>query len=139
MTMFITGGTSSIGRILVRELAAQGVPMRVMVRKNSNRFMLEYPEVTFVDGDVNNVDAIRKRMEECRFVTHMAAIVGHNVPEAEWWRVNRDGSRNVLQAAHDLLVDSVVQVSSLSVLGYTQPGEIADETRPIDFAARAGR
>ena len=132
MTMFITGGTSSIGRILVRELASQGVPMHVMVRKTSNRTMLEFPGVTFVDGDVNNADALKEGMQGCQSVTHMAAIVGHNVPEAEWWRVNRDGSRNVLQAAYDLHVDSVVQVSSISVLGYTYPGEMADETRPID-------
>jgi dihydroflavonol-4-reductase len=132
MTMFITGGTSSIGRILVRELASQGVPTRVMVRRSSNRQVLELPGVTFVDGDVTDAAAVRKGMEGCQTVTHLAAIVGHNVPEAEWWRVNRDGSRNVLQAAHDLHVDSLVQVSTISVLGYTQPGEIADETRPIE-------
>lgn len=132
MVMFITGGTSSIGRVLVKELAVKGIPMRVMVRKNSNRSLLEFPGVTFVDGDVTDIDAIRKGMEGCQLVTHLAAIVGHNVPEAEWWRVNRDGSRNVLQAAHELHVDSMVQVSSLSVLGSTQPGETADETRPID-------
>ncbi len=132
MAMFITGGTSSIGRVLVRELAAKGIPMRVMVRKNSNRSMLEFPEVTFVDGDVTDADAIRKGMEGCQFATHLAAIVGHNVPEAEWWRVNRDGSRNVLQAAYDLHVDSIVQVSTLSVLGHTRLGETADESRPID-------
>jgi dihydroflavonol-4-reductase len=132
MTMFITGGTSSIGRILVKELASQGVPMHVMVRKNSNRSILDFPEVAFVNGDVTDADAIRKGMEGCQFVTHMAAIVGHNVPEADWWRVNRDGSRNVLQAAHDLHVASVVQVSSMSVFGHTQPGEMADETRTID-------
>lgn len=131
MTMFITGGTSSIGRVLVRELSAKGIPVRVMVRKNSNRSLLEFPKVTFVDGDVTDADAVRKGMEGCQSVTHLAAIVGHNVPEAEWWHVNRDGSRNVLQAAYDLQV-GVVLVSSLSVLGNTQPGEIADETRPID-------
>jgi dihydroflavonol-4-reductase len=132
MTMFITGGTSSIGRILVRELAAKGVPMHVLVRGNSNRSLLDFLGVTFADGDVTDAEAVRKGMEGCRSVTHMAAIVGHNVPEAEWWRVNRDGSRNVLQAALDLHVDSMVQVSSISVLGHTQPGETADETRPID-------
>lgn len=132
MTIFITGGTSSIGRVLVKEFAVKGIPMHVMVRKNSNRSMLEFPEVTFVEGDVTDADTLRKGMEGCQFVTHLAALVGHNVPEAEWWRVNRDGSRNVLQAAHDLHVDSVVQVSSISALGYTQPGEIADETRPIE-------
>src|SRR6266542_302174 len=132
MTMFITGGTSSIGRILVKELASQGVPMRVMVRQSSNRSLLEFPEVTFVDGDVTDADAIRRGMEGCQWVTHLAALVGHDAPEAEWWRVNQDGSRNVLQVAHDLGVDSMVQVSSISALGHTQPGEIADETRPID-------
>jgi dihydroflavonol-4-reductase len=132
MTMFITGGTSSIGRILVKELAVKGIHMRVMIRKSSKWNMLELPGVTFVEGDVTDLKTIQRGMEGCHSVTHMAAIVGHNVPEAEWWQVNRDGSRNVLQAAYDLHVNSVVQVSSLSVLGYTQPGEIADEGRPID-------
>ena len=94
--------------------------------------VLEFPQVTFVEGDVTDPDAIRKGMAGCQNVNHLAAIVGHNVPEAEWWRVNRDGSRNVLQAAYELHVDSLVQVSSLSVLGFTRPGETADESRPID-------
>ena len=117
MTMFITGGTSSIGRVLIKKVSAKGTPMHVMVRQSSNRTILEFPGVTFVEGDVTDLNAVRKGMEGCQSVTHLAAIVGHNVPEAEWWRVNRDGSRNVLQAASDLHLDSAVQVSSLSVLG----------------------
>jgi len=132
MTMFITGGTSSIGRVLVKELSARGIPARLLVRKSSNRAALELPGVTFIEGDVTDADAVRRGMEGCQSATHLAAVVGHNVPEAEWWRVNREGSRNVLQAAYDLHLDSLVQVSSLSVLGTTRPGEIADETRPID-------
>ena len=132
MTIFITGGTSSIGRVLVKELALKGMPVRVLVRKSSNRSMLELPGVTLVEGDVTDVHAIRKGMAGCQFVTHLAANVGHNLPEAEWWRINRDGSRNVLQAAYDLHVESFVQVSTISVLGNTQAGEIADETRPIE-------
>jgi nucleoside-diphosphate-sugar epimerase len=71
-------------------------------------------------------------MEGCKRVTHLAAIVGYNLPESEWWRVNRDGTRNVLEAAQYTGVESMVQVSSLSVLGHTEPGELADESRPID-------
>jgi len=134
MTMFITGGTSSIGRVLVKELAKAGTPMRVLVRKTSNKNGLELPGVEFVYGDVTDPDAVRKGMENCRSVVHMAAVVGQNVPEAEWWRVNRDGSRNVLQAAFDLGVESFVQVSTLSVFRSTQPGETADETRPIEVS-----
>lgn len=133
MTMFITGGTSSIGRILVKHLAAQGIPMRVLVRQNSKPGFLALPGVEFVQGDVTDAQAIRRGMEGCDQATHLAAIVGHNVPESEWWRVNREGSRNVLEAARALGLSGLVQVSSLSVLGFTEPGETADETRPIDM------
>jgi dihydroflavonol-4-reductase len=132
MTLFVTGGTSSIGRVLIKELAKGGTPMRVLVRQTSNRDGLDLPGVEFVPGDVTDPESVRRGMEGCTHVTHLAAIVGHNLPESEWWRVNRDGSRTVLQAAFDLGVASMVQVSSLSVLGYTEPGEIADESRPID-------
>jgi nucleoside-diphosphate-sugar epimerase len=132
MTMFVTGGTSSIGRVLVKEISDRGLPVRALVRRNSRREVLDFPGVTFADGDVTDPEAVRRGMEGCQTVTHMAAVVGQNLPETEWWQVNRDGARNVLQAAFEQKVDSMVQVSSLSVLGYTQPGETADESRPID-------
>lgn len=132
MTTFVTGGTSSIGRVLIKTLAGQQEPVRVLVRKSSNRQGIELPGVEFVYGDVTDPEAVRRGMTGCDRVTHMAAVVGSNVPEAEWWRVNRDGTRQVLQAALDLGVGSLVQVSSISVLGPTAPGETADESRPVD-------
>jgi dihydroflavonol-4-reductase len=132
MSLFITGGTSSIGRVLVKSWAAQGQTLRVLVRQNSDRSDLVLPGVEFVFGDVTDAGSVYAGMEGCEAVVHMAAIVGHDVPEEQWWRVNRDGSRNVLAAAAELGVQRMVQVSSLSVLGHTAPGEMADETRPID-------
>ncbi len=134
MTTFLTGGTSSIGRVLIKECSRQGEPLKVLVRPTSNRDGLDLPGVTFVHGDVTDMQSVLSGMQGCDRVTHMAAVVGGGVPEAEWWRVNRDGTRNVLQAARDLGIASMVQVSSMSVLGHTQPGETADETRPIDPA-----
>jgi nucleoside-diphosphate-sugar epimerase len=132
MKTFITGGTSSIGRVLVKEMSLAGQEMRVLVRRSSNLTGLELPGVEFVHGDVTDVESVRAGMQACQRVTHLAAIVGHNVPETEWWRVNRDGSQIVLHAAHEAGVESMVQVSSLSVLGHTEPGETADESRRID-------
>lgn len=132
MTLFITGGTSSIGRVLIKELAKKGAAMRVLARPTSDRSGLDLPGVEFVPGDVTDLEAVRRGMQGCDQVVHLAAVVGHHAPEAEWWRVNRGGSRNVLQAAFDLGVTSMVQVSSISVLGNTEAGEMADESRPID-------
>lgn len=132
MKTFITGGTSSIGRVLVQMVSQRGETARVLVRKSSNLKSLDLPGIEFAYGDVTDSQAVRQAMEGCDRVTHLAAIVGHNVPESEWWRVNRDGTRNVLQSALELGLSSMVQVSSISVLGPTQPSETADETRPVD-------
>jgi nucleoside-diphosphate-sugar epimerase len=106
--------------------------MCVLVRKTSNTNGLDLPGVRFVYGDVTDRNSVLTGMKGCQHVVHMAAIVGHNVPEEVWWHVNRDGCKLVLEIALDLEVESVVQVSSLSVLGNTEPGELADESRPID-------
>ncbi len=86
MTILITGGTSSIGRVLVKELAREGQQMRILARKTSNREGLTLPGVDFVYGDVTDPESIREGMKDCDCVYHLAAIVGYNVPEAEWWR-----------------------------------------------------
>ncbi len=132
MTTCITGGTSSIGRVLIKALARGGEKVRVLARPTSDRRGLELPGVEFVFGNVTDPEAVRRGIEGCEQVCHLAAIVGHRAPVSEWWRVNRDGSRNVLRAALDMGVKSMVQVSSLSVLGPTAPGEVADESRPVD-------
>ncbi|MBN1147542.1 MAG: NAD-dependent epimerase/dehydratase family protein [Anaerolineales bacterium] len=132
MTTFITGGSSSIGRVLIKEMAREGEKVKVLARPSSNLSGLDLPGVEFIYGDVTDPQAVKEAMQGCEHVTHMAAVVGQQVAEETWWRVNRDGSRNVLQAARELDVRSLVQVSTISVLGPTQAGEIADESRAVD-------
>jgi len=132
MTTFITGGTSSIGRIMVKQLSDQGEPLKVLVRSSKRKDLLPFPGIEFIEGDVSNPESLVLGMRGCDKVTHMAAVVGGNTPESVWYAVNVEGTRNVLEAARLSGVKSYVQVSSLSVLGHTQPGECADESRPID-------
>jgi len=129
---FVTGGTSSIGRVLVRALAQDGEAVRVLVRPGSDRAGLELPGVEFVPGDVTDPVSVRQGMAGCERVFHLAAVVGAQQPEAVWWQVNREGTRHVLAAALALGVGSMVQVSTLAVLGPTAPGEMADERRLVD-------
>jgi dihydroflavonol-4-reductase len=135
MAIFITGGTSSIGRVLITRLAQEKEVVRVLVRPTSDRRGLERPGIEFVPGDVTDPASVRRGMTGCDRVIHMAAIVGGGVPDETWWKVNRDGTRAVLQAALDLDVRSMVQVSSIGVLGDTAPGEMADERRSIDVSS----
>ena len=79
MKMFITGRTSSIECVLLREISKQGMSARVLVRSSSNLSVLNLPGIDFVYGDVTNIDSVRRGMEGCQLGTHLAAIVGQNV------------------------------------------------------------
>lgn len=138
MTHFITGATSSIGKILVREALARGENVRAFVRRTSCREGLEVPGVEFALGDVTDYGSLLAGMRGASRVTHLAAAVGADIPEAEWWSITRDGAANVLRAAGELGVASFVGVSSLSVLGDTAPGELRDETGLPDPASYSG-
>jgi dihydroflavonol-4-reductase len=133
MTTFITGGTTPLGRVLVKELVRQGEALRILVRPDSKRAGLELPGVAFVRGDITDPVAVRKGLTGCDRICHLAGISGRRHTDDEIWRVNRDGTKNVLQAALDMRVESVVLVSSLAALGPTQ-GEEPQEDRLIDPA-----
>jgi nucleoside-diphosphate-sugar epimerase len=135
MTTFITGGTTPLGRVVVKELVRQGEALRILVRPNSERAGLELPGVAFVRGDIADPVAVRKGLTGCDRICHIAAVTGLRHADAEVWRVNCDGTQNLLQATRDMHVSSVVQVSSLTVFGPTTGERPADESKPIDPAA----
>lgn len=129
MTTFITGATTSLGRVLVRELVRQGEAVRLLVQTESNRFGLELPSVAFIRGDITDAVAVRKGITGCDRVCHLLEQADP-LSDAMLWRVQREGTRNVLQAAQDLHVSSIVQISSAAVLGPTRGAEAVDEDHP---------
>jgi nucleoside-diphosphate-sugar epimerase len=126
MTTFITGATTSLGRVLVRELVRQGEAVRLLVQPESNRFGLELPSVAFIRGEITDAVAVRKGIAGCDRVCHLLEPAAE-VNEAMLARIHREGTRNVLQAAQDLHVASVVQVSNAALLGPTSSEETVDE------------
>jgi dihydroflavonol-4-reductase len=126
MTTFITGATTSLGRVLVRELVRQGEAVRLLVQPESNRFGLELPSVAFIRGEITDAVAVRKGIAGCDRVCHLLEPPAE-VNEAMLARIHREGTRNVLQAAQDLHVASVVQVSNATLLGPTYNEETVDE------------
>lgn len=133
----LTGGTSSIGKVLVRQLSARGAPVRLLVRPTASRAGLELPGVELVPGDITDAESVHRAAEGCAVVYHLAAVVGTARDPADWDRVNVQGSRNVFVAAQRARA-RVVFVSSIGALGWTAPGETADERRPRDPRRWAG-
>jgi nucleoside-diphosphate-sugar epimerase len=127
---FVTGGTGFIGGRLVAKLRERGDEVVALVRNPGKASDLERAGVELIEGDLTNVDAIRRGAENADAVFHGAAIYKVGIPKSqheEMYETNVRGTERVLDAAAQAGVPKIVYVSTINVFGNTK-GEIVDET-----------
>ena len=127
MRAFVTGGTGFIGSRVVQRLRDRGDEVVVLARRPEKASGLD---AQVVQGDLSDEDAIRRGVEGCQAVFHIAADyrVGMDPSKQDSMRdSNVKGTERVLDAAADAGVDKIVYVSTINVFGNTH-GEVVDET-----------
>lgn len=98
---FVTGGTGFIGRFLVRRLIDEGQKVRVLARSVKKAEDLFGDAVEIITGDISDKKALRRGVDGADFVFHLAAKVGDYGPKREFYSVNVDGTRALLDAWED--------------------------------------
>lgn len=119
-TVLITGGTGSFGSTVARQLLAGDVgELRILSRDEAKqddlRRWLGDPRARFYVGDVRDRYSVREAMAGVDYAFHAAAL--KQVPSCEFFPLqavatNVQGSSNVIQAAHECGVKSVVCLST---------------------------
>ena len=120
-TILVTGGTGSIGSVVVERLLAEKPrAVRVLSRDDSKQFELSErlrhePALRMLIGDVRDRDRIRRAMRGVDLVVHAAAM--KHVPACEFnpfeaVETNVGGTQNVVEAAIDADVERVLTVST---------------------------
>lgn len=128
----VTGASGFLGSNLVAALCEHGVRVRALVRPASDLRRLSGLGVEIVRGDVCDSRSLRGATRGQQVVFHAAAKVPDWGPRREFFRVNADGTRNVVAACQDAGVERMVHVSSLTVLGLPRRGAAVDEQSPYD-------
>lgn len=127
--VFVTGASGFIGGRLAERLLAEGRKVRVLSRRPLPA--LERLGAQVVQGDLDDHGALFRGAEGAGTVFHVAGRVGVWGPPAEFFRVNVDGTRNVIAICRALGIPRLVYTSSPSVV-YTG-GDLAgvDESAPL--------
>lgn len=94
MTILVTGGTGLVGSRLLKRLVDAGVECRALVRSGK-----ELPAgVVPVDGDILDPHSLAKAVEGVSSIVHLAAVF--RTPDNDLiWKVNLEGTRNLIDAA----------------------------------------
>lgn len=138
MNVFVTGGTGFIGSHVVRRLVQDNHQVTCLVRKTSDRRLLQSLGVAMVEGDITQRESMLSGMQGCDRVVHMAAAFKFWLSDSEIYRrVNVEGQRNVMEVAIELGIPRVIEVSTSGIWGNT-PNKPVDESSPFG-EKRSGR
>jgi dihydroflavonol-4-reductase len=127
MRAFVTGGTGFIGSRVVKRLRDRGDEVVVLARRPEKASGLD---AEVVQGELSDAAAIRRGVEGCQAVFHIAADyrVGMDPSKRDSMRdSNIAGTERVLDAATDAGVDRIVYVSTINIFGNTN-GQTVDES-----------
>ncbi|HKW68861.1 MAG TPA: hopanoid-associated sugar epimerase [Terriglobales bacterium] len=139
MKALVTGATGFVGSHVAHWLADQGAELRLLVRPTSLTANLEGIAGERVTGDLREPESLRKAVEGCEAVFHVAADYRLWTREPqEMYRSNVEGTRNILQAAQEAGVRRVVYTSSVATMGFTSNGHLADENSPVGLGNMIG-
>lgn len=129
---FVTGATGFVGTAVARKLLADGLSVRALVRKGSNRSNLQGLVLDLVEGDMRDAACVEAAIRGARYVFHVAADyrLWARDPQ-EIIAANTTGTEAVMRAALKAGVERIVYTSSVATLHLSTDGTPSDETMPL--------
>ena len=127
--ILVTGATGFIGSSLVKKLTSTDDEVSILVRKNSDLTSLSdvLHKVRLVYGDITDRASLDSALQGINFVYHSAGLTYMgDKKNALLYKINVEGTRNMLQASAAAGVTRFVHVSSITAVG------IAFDKKPVD-------
>lgn len=125
MKILVTGASGFIGSFIVEEGLERGHEMWAGMRPTSSHRYLDESAVSFVNLDLAHPDILRRQLAECKeqfggwdVIVHAAGAT-KCIDKRDFFRVNTDGTRHIVEALRDLemVPRRFVFISSLGVYG----------------------
>ena len=124
MRILITGATGLAGSATARRFLAEGHTVAALHRPGSDRSLLRDLEsqIDWREGDILDILSLEKALTDMDYVVHAAAVVSF-VPRDEkaMYKVNVEGTANVVNACLKKGVRKLCHVSSVAALGRPDP------------------
>ncbi|MFT3932435.1 MAG: NAD-dependent epimerase/dehydratase family protein [Chitinophagaceae bacterium] len=132
-TIFVTGGTGFLGAYIIKELVEKGYHVKALCRNNKRPVFIPaviFEKVEWIEGDILDVLLLQDTMHNADAVIHSAAKVSFASGERDaMYKINIEGTANVVNAALANNVKKLLHISSVAALGRTLNGETVNEKK----------
>lgn len=125
--VLVTGGSGLLGKELITQLLTQGKQVRAIYNKTP---LPQFSAGTIEQMQCNILDVVglEEAIKDIEQVYHCAAVVTFNPKKKmEMFKINIEGTANVVNAALDAGVKKMVYVSSVAALGRIREDTIINE------------
>jgi len=115
----------------LRQLVSEGKSIRALCRKTLPSYLTEseISKIEWINGDIMDTDFLFDVMKGMEQVYHVAALVSFNpYRKKDLFKINVEGTANVVNAAIEAGVKKLVHVSSVSAMGRLRKGQAIDES-----------
>jgi dihydroflavonol-4-reductase len=137
----ITGCTGLLGGHVALDLLKKGEKVRAIKRPGSDFTCINnvfnahskedvalFEKIEWVEGDVLDIYSLIEAMDGINHLYHCAALVSFDPRDKDkMWKVNVEGTANVMNAALDQGIKKVCHVSSIAALGSSPETKILTE------------
>ncbi len=136
-TVLVTGATGFLGSYIVDSYVRRGIPVRAMARRTSDlRYLqphLDSGAAELVFGTMTDPESLKNAVRGVTHIVHVASVIGPNIPNEVYRRVNVDGTQTLVDAAIAENVQRFTLISSVSTYGdgITPGGIVTEETPQI--------
>ncbi len=120
MKAFVAGATGETGRRIVQELVRRNIPVRALVRDLDKAKEILPPPVELVLGDVLQPESLREAIADCTVLLCATGAKPSFDPSGPY-KVDYEGTKNLVDAAQAAGIQHFVFVSSLCVSRFFHP------------------
>jgi len=112
MKLFITGGSGGLGRILVSKLDKNKFEIILLSTQKHNTQNLSHIHV--VTADLLDTEAYQDFLQSTDVIIHMAAVT-HTNTEQDYYRINTEGTRKLVELAKEKKVQRFIFLSTRAI------------------------
>jgi len=134
MKIFVSGSTGYIGSRLALQLAEGGHIVHALYRSDKKAENIRHENIILFKGDILNYQGIYEAIKGCDQAYHVAAFAGISEKYVSHvYRLNVEGSSNVIRAAINAGVKKMVVTSTAGVFGTSGDEAVNETSTPKEY------